>query len=336
MPSTVDALRGPVVESRHRVSIAVVASDGSLVAHSGDPDLLTFWRSAAKPFQALPLVMDGAADALGIGDEELALACASHNGEVRHVEVARRLLERSGSGETDLVCGAHGSLSESVARAMAGRGEQPTKTHSNCSGKHSGMLALARHHGWQRSGYAQPGHPVQQRCLAEVAAWTGLRESEIGLATDGCGVPSFALPLRAMARAYARLAATVGDAEGVPNGRAAAARRLVQAVRAHPFLLAGTGRLDTELIEASGGRIVAKVGAEGVYSAALLDRALGVAIKVEDGDMRCVAPALLAVLDQLAPGAAPVAEVHRAPPITNSLGALVGRYVAHVELERAP
>lgn len=334
MTSTVDALRGTVVESRHRVSIAIVASDGALVARSGDPDLVTFWRSAAKPFQAIPLIAEGAADALGVSEEELALACASHNGEPRHVEVARRFLDRSGSTERDLVCGGHPSLSESVARAMAERGEEPTKAHSNCSGKHAGMLAVARFREWDKTGYAKPEHPVQRRCLAEVAAWTGLRESEISLATDGCGVPSFALPLRAMAFAYARLAAVAAGGEpAVSNGTAAAARRILEAVRAHPFLIAGTGRLDTELLEASGGQIVAKVGAEGVYSASLPEQRLGVALKVEDGDMRCVAPALLAVLDQLAPGAAPVGEAHRSPPIRNVVGAVVGRLVAHVSLE---
>ncbi|MEK6609339.1 MAG: asparaginase [Gemmatimonadota bacterium] len=336
MTSTVDAVRGHVVESRHRVSIAVVSSDGALVARSGDPGLVTFWRSAAKLFQAIPLVSDGAADALGVDDEELALACASHNGEARHVEVARRFLGRSGSNEGDLVCGPHASLSEPVARAMAERGEKPTRAHSNCSGKHSGMLALARFHGWEKSGYALPDHPVQRRCLAEVAAWTGLGESQISLATDGCGVPSFALPIRSMALAFARLSVVAAGEEGAPasNGSSAAARRIVAAVRADPFLIAGTGRLDTELLEAGGGRILAKVGAEGVYSAALTEQRLGVAIKVEDGDMRCLAPALLAVLDQLAPGAAPVSESHREPPIRNSVGAVVGRLVAAVTLER--
>ncbi len=336
MVSTVDTVRGELVESRHRVTVAVVTADGTLVARSGEPDLVTFWRSAAKPFQALPLVIDGAADALGLTPEELALACASHNGEARHVDVARRLLARSGSTERDLVCGPHPSLSESVARGMAERGETPTKAHSNCSGKHAGMLALARHAGWDRAGYEGPGHGVQRRCLAEVAAWAGLEASAIGLATDGCGVPSFALPLRAMALAYARLAAVAGgkDPAGMPNGRGAAAHRLVDAVRAHPFLLAGTGRLDTELLEATGGGLIAKIGAEGVYSAALPDLGLGVAVKVEDGDMRCLAPALLAVIDQLAPGLVPAGEAHRAPPIRNSIGAIVGRYVAHVALTR--
>ncbi|MBI4541906.1 MAG: asparaginase [Gemmatimonadetes bacterium] len=336
MTSIVDAVRGNVVESRHRVSIAVARADGVLVARSGDPDLITFWRSAAKPFQALPLVADGVADALGLEDDELALACASHNGEPEHVAVARRLLAKSGSTERDLACGPHPSLAEGVARAMAERGEQPTRLHSNCSGKHAGMLALARHHGWDRAGYALPEHAVQLRCVAEVAVWTGVPAAAIALATDGCGVPSFALPLRAMALAYARFAAaaTAGPSGPGPRDGRGAAGRIVSAMRAHPFMLAGTGRLDTDVALASGGAILAKVGAEGVYCAALLGPGLGVALKVEDGDGRSVAPALLAVLDVLAPGAVRGAEAFRSPPLRNSVGDVVGRIVPRVRLER--
>ncbi len=331
MTASVDVLRGSIVESRHQVSAAVTDASGALVAHAGDPDLVTFWRSAAKFFQAIPLVADGAAAALGITDDELGLACASHNGEPRHVEIAAALLAKAGCGPDDLACGPHTSLAEPVARAMAERGEQPTRLHSNCSGKHAGMLALARHHGWPTQDYTEIGHPVQQRCLEEVARWTGAPERSIGLAVDGCGVTCFALPLRAMALAYARLGARRIGGQG-SEAREAAADRLVRAVTADPFLIAGQARLCTDLVAASGGRVVAKVGAEGVYSAALPEMGLGVTVKVEDGDFRSSGPALLAVLDQLAPGVAPVSDEWRTPAVRNTRGMVVGRMEAHISL----
>lgn len=341
MPSFVEVVRGHVVESLHRLSVAVARPDGTLVAYSGEPDLATFWRSSAKFFQAIPLIAEGAADALGVDDEELALACASHNGEPRHVEVARRLLARSGSSEADLVCGPHPSLTESVARAMAGRGEAPTRLHSNCSGKHAAMLALARHRGWDRAAYAQPGGAVQSRCFDEVRAWTSLApELEISHATDGCGVPSFALSLRHMATAYARLAAAPSQVatgalmKGVPPDSARAAARLLAAVQRYPFLIAGTERLDTRVIEATGGQVIAKIGAEGVYCAAIPALGLGVALKVEDGAMRALAPALLGVLDALLPAPVPNLDTYRRPVLANTRGVEVGHVIARVDLTR--
>ncbi len=335
MPSTVLVTRGDLVESRHRVSLAVVRADGARVAASGDQGLVAFWRSCAKFFQALPLVADGAADALGIDDEELALACASHNGEDRHVAVARRLLAHAGAAMDDLVCGPHASISDDVERDRRTRGLETTRAHSNCSGKHAAMLALARHRGWSRD-YADPRHPLQRRCLEEVARWADLPVAAVPQATDGCGVPSFALPLEAMALAYARLgAAAAGDpVPAAGAATAAAARRLLAAVREHPFLLAGTGRLDTDLIRASGGRIVAKVGAEGVYCAAIPELRLGLALKVEDGASRALDPTVLALLEAVAPGFAPALEAYRAPEILNTRGATVGRVEARIELHR--
>jgi len=328
---TVDVLRGAIVESRHRVSVAVTDAEGTLVASAGDPDLDTFWRSAAKFFQALPLVVDGGAEALGVTDPELAVACASHNGELRHRELAGALLARAHCGVDDLACGPHPSLAESVARAAAERGEKLTRLHSNCSGKHAAMLAQARYRGWRKEDYADLGHPVQHRCLEEVARWTGAEEMSIGTGVDGCGVLCFALPIRAMALAYARLGARRLGGEG-GEAREAAADRLVRAVTAEPFLIAGTGRFCTELLTTSGGRVIPKVGAEGVYCAALPEAGLGVALKVEDGDFRSSVAALVAVLDQLAPGIASVASEWRSPPVKNTRGQIVGWMEAHVPL----
>src|SRR5258706_14022921 len=164
MPSTIDVFRGDLIESRHHLSIAVVRADGSLFGTRGDGGLVTFWRSCAKPFQAIPMIALGAAEARGFGADALALACASHNGEERHVALARRMLEASGASENGLVCGPHSSINDDVAKAMAARGEKPTKLHNNCSGKHAGMIALGRHAGWGSDGYAAPAHGVQKRC----------------------------------------------------------------------------------------------------------------------------------------------------------------------------
>jgi len=349
MPSIVETLRGGIVESRHRVSIAVVDADGKLAASTGDPDLVTYWRSCAKLVQVLPLLAEGAADALGISDAEVAVACASHNGEPRHVEVVRGLLTKAGCTEDDLACGPHNSLSPAVARAMAERGEKPRRIHSNCSGKHAGMLALARFHGWPTADYRLQSHPVQRRLLAEVVRWTDVPESRVGHGVDGCGVVSYALPLRNMALAYARLGSRQAPVGGgvrgagssgtdtlhpTPNTPHAAADRVISAITADPWLIAGTGRLCTEVIAGSGGRVIAKIGADGVYCVAIPEQRVGMALKVEDGDVESARPALLAALEILAPGVVHVAETFRAPTIRNTLGEEVGRLKADVRLER--
>lgn len=297
----------------------VVDAEGEPVVAYGDPARVTFLRSAAKPFQTLPLVASGAADRLGLTEEAIGLCCGSHNSEPRHVEVARSILERAGLSEADLECGPHRPLRDAVAKEMAGRGEEATAIHSNCSGKHAGMLALAVDRGWPTLGYIEPKHPVQRRMAREVARWSGVEEAELEVGRDGCGVVCFALPLTAMAGAWARLCR--------PDGDDAAARRVVEAMRAHPFMVAGTGRLCTALMEASPS-LVAKVGAEGVYCAGDVARGLGVALKVEDGSRRAAGAALLAVLDRagLLGGAGDDGLAgFRRPEVTNTREEVVGR-----------
>ena len=286
----VEATRGGIVESVHRVSLAVVDREGCLVASAGDPELVTFWRSAAKPFQAMPLVTDGAADHFGFGPQELALACASHSSEPTHRAVAERMLALLGLGEEALACGPHPPLSPLVANEVVRKGIVMTPVWSNCSGKHAGMLALARFHDWPLAGYERRGHPVQERMLREVERWTGIPSDRLALGVDGCTVVSFGLTLSAMARAYARF--------GVSEEPAA--RRLRAAMAGEPLLTAGAARLETALAEATVGRVIAKIGADGVYCATLPEAGLGVALKVEDGDMASLGPALLATLRELA------------------------------------
>ncbi len=324
----VEQVRGTLVEAWHRVHVAVVDAAGRLVAHAGNPDLVTYWRSAAKPFQALPLVADAVVGRFGITTQELALACASHSSEPGQVGLVRDLLAKIGCSERDLVCGPHPPLSERVAQDYATRGVRLTAVHSNCSGKHAGMLALARHHGWPTEFYARPEHPVQQRCLAEVSAWTEVPVRDIGTAVDGCGVVCYALPLRKMAVAYARL----GNAElGARNAESPdagpfriphSAFRVLEAMLKHPELVAGEGRPCTEIMRAHPGRVVAKVGAEGVYCALLIREGLGVAVKVADGHGVAAALALAAVLEEL--GLRPRPESLGARPNFNTRGEHVG------------
>jgi L-asparaginase II len=316
----------------------VVDGEGRLVAHAGDPDLVTFWRSAAKPFQALPLVEDGVADRFGLGREELALACASHSSEPGQVALVREFLQKIGCSERDLLCGPHRPLSEAVAKNYETRGVRLTAVYSNCSGKHTGMLALAKHRGWPTEFYTRVEHPVQQRCLAAVSHWTGVPAARIGVAVDGCGVACFALPIMSMALAYARLSIAdfglrIADSKGEVEGRNARRynpqsaianpqSRIVEAILRHPDLVAGSGRPCTDMMRAHPGRVVTKVGAEGVYSALLVREGLGVALKVEDGHSVASALALAAVLGEL--GLRPQPASLMARPIANSRGETVG------------
>ena len=291
----VEATRGELVESVHPVAAAVVDAEGRLRAASRDPELVTWWRSAAKPFQALPLVEDGAADRFGLSEEELALATASHSSEPRHLELISGILEKVGIGEEALACGIHTPLSAAVAAAVGRGAVVMTPRWSNCSGKHAGMLALAKHRGWPLAGYQSAGHPVQDRILGTIAEWTGAPCREIRLAVDGCTAVCFGLSLRRMAFGYARLAAS----------EAAPARRVLGAMMAHPLVVGGTGRLCTDLMRAWPGRVAAKIGADGIHCAALPGPGFGIALKVEDGDMRASGVALLEILRQLLARLAP-------------------------------
>src|SRR5438105_8986686 len=246
----VELYRGKVLESRHRVHVAVVNASGRLVAQAGDPAYSTFWRSAAKPFQALPLVEDGAVEHFKLTRQDLALACASHSSEPAQVTLVREFLQRIGCSERDLMCGPHRPLSDAVARDYETRGLRLTAIYSNCSGKHTGMLALAKHHGWPTEFYARIEHPVQRRCLQSVSDHTEVPVNDIGVAVDGCGVATFALPLRNMALAYARLGS--GEWGGVGGGEDRKVplptphSPIVQAMLHHPELIAGEGRPCTE------------------------------------------------------------------------------------------
>ena len=280
---------------------------------------MAFYRSAAKPFQALPLVEEGVADRFGFTDEELAICCASHNAEPEHLALARDILARAGLDERALACGPHPSLRPQRARELWARGTRLGAVHNNCSGKHAGMLALAVARGWPPEGYLDPDHPVQKRMLTEVARWSGVAESELVTGTDGCGVVTFALPLADMAASFARFTAAADAGES--------AARVVAAMTGHPFAVAGTGRVCTAVMERLGDRVFVKTGAEGVYCGGVRGHGVGFALKVEDGARRASDVALIRVLSDL--GVADAEDVsvlvRGRTEVFNTVGAKVGR-----------
>jgi L-asparaginase II len=329
--SVVEVWRGPMVESQHRVSVAVVDAGNRLRAHTGATDTVVYARSAVKPIQALPLVSDGVMERFGVTEAELALVCASHSGEARHVAGVRSLLRKTGVSEESLACGAHSPFHAPSARELRRQGVQPGRIHNNCSGKHAGMLALAVAHGWPVDGYHEPGHPVQARMLEEMSRWCGVPADEVVLATDGCGVVTFGVPLRQLAWAFAQLSWAARQGETAPT-------RVVSAMVEHADLIGGTDRLCTRIMQVTEGRVFVKVGAEGIYCAGAPGAELGVALKVEDGAGRGADAAVVAVLRLLAlVSEDEMGELDRfaEPPVRNTRGEVVGTIRARIELDTA-
>jgi L-asparaginase II len=285
-------MRGDRVESRHRVSYALADASGALACGHGDLADPVYPRSAIKPIQALAMVKSGAAEAFSVTDREIAIACGSHSGEPLHVETIRAWLARLGLDESALACGAHPPFDPDEAERLRRARTQVSAVHNNCSGKHAGMLTLARHLGAELAGYVGAGHPVQQRIAATLGEIAGV---VLGApAIDGCGVPTWAMPLANLAAALARL----GEPAGLPDARAGACRRITAAMIAHPQMVAGTARPCTQIMQAVPGVIV-KSGAEGVHVASLPAHRLGLALKVEDGAARAAPVALIGLLDAL-------------------------------------
>lgn len=311
-PIAVQVVRGGVVESRHRVAAAVAEPGGRIVHATGDVETPTFPRSSVKPIQALALIESGAADAFAVSPDELALACASHGGEPMHVDRVRAWLARIGLDEGALACGAHPPTHKESARALRVAGGAPTAVHNNCSGKHTGMLTTALHTGAPVAGYLEPSHPVQERIRGLFEELTGRPVATP--AVDGCGVPNWPMGIGALASAMANLV-----------DRGPAAQRVFEAMRSHPELVAGTGRLCAALMSARPD-IVAKTGAEGVFIAVLPEQRLAVALKVEDGAGRAAQVALLALLDHLVGGIAdePRLRSFAVAPVLNVAGRPVG------------
>jgi L-asparaginase II len=285
--------RGNIVESIHFGAIAVMDSSGTLYAWYGDPKLVTFTRSSAKPLQALPFLEKGGMSFYGLTLQEVALICASHSGTDEHVAVVKSIQAKTGVSEGDLMCGVHPAYDRATAEAMRERGELSTPNRHNCSGKHTGMLAFSRMMGYpidpNRMTYIDPNHPVQKEILATLAKMCDLPPEQIEVGIDGCSAPNFALPLESTALAFARIC----QPEGLPEKRADACHLISNAMLSYPDMIGGPDNFDTDLMQVSQGRVICKGGAEGFQAFGIMPNAikpgspaLGVAFKISDGDLK--------------------------------------------------
>jgi L-asparaginase II len=337
----VEVTRGGITESRHRGHVVAVDPDGTIAAYLGAPETVTYLRSSAKPHQAIPLVASGAADRFGFTEKEIALACASHSGEPIHTEVAASMLKKIGLGPEALKCGIHEPFSQEVARRLREKGEEPGVLQNNCSGKHAGMLALALHLGASTETYDEPTNPVQLAIGKTISRFSGIQIENIAVGIDGCGVPVFGITVKAMALMYARLVSP--PVEFDEKTRSACAR-IVSAMTTYPELVGGSSaRLDTEIMRAAKGRLVSKVGAEGVYTVGVLPcedwpRGLGVALKIEDGDDHRARPTVviesLRQLGILADQSLEAVSRYAFFPVRNRRGDVVGEVSPEFELNR--
>ena len=294
-PILVEILRGGLVESRHRGSVSVFDGDGKEVLSIGDTALPIFPRSACKLIQALPFIETGAADAYGFGNKELSLVCASHSGEPEHAALSEAMLIRAGQSMATLECGIHWPFDLPVAIKLAQSGALPNACHNNCSGKHAGFICTACHVGEDPKGYVTGVHPAQMRVRDAMAEVTGAAHVSQACGTDGCSIPTYAIPLSALALGFAKMA----TGQGLSSIRAKAAKRLMQACMAEPFYMAGTKRFCTNIMEAAPSRVFAKIGAEGVYCAAIPELGFGIALKIDDGAFRAAELMVAAVIAHL-------------------------------------
>ena len=331
-------VRSGLPESWHFGAVAAATPEGRLVAYLGDPEAATYLRSAAKPFQALPLLLAGGEARYGLTPADLALVCASHNGDPEHTAAAADLLARGGFGVDDLLCGAHLPLGKESAQRMLRTGEEPGPLHNNCSGKHAGMLLACQLLGYPAADYVSPDHPLQRRILEHVLALCRVPREQVGIGVDGCSVPAFHMPLAAAARGYAALAdPRAAGLSGNIGDIAAAVDRVVRAMTGVPVMVAGRGRFTTRLMEVTGGRVLGKEGAEGFYGLAVRGPvALGIAVKIADGGERCRDGVVIDVLREL--GSLSQAEFEEladwySPPVLNARGVRVGEVVPDVDLE---
>ena len=319
-PVLVEVSRGERVETRHRGAVAVIDARGKKLLASGDLDAPIYPRSAVKAIQALPLVESGAADAFGFRARELALSQASHGGEPDHVNGVSAMLSAIGLDETALECGAHAPSHSPSSAELIRRGKAPSQLHNNCSGKHANFLALARHLKIDHRGYVGAAHPVQVAVTAALSSMTGAAHGAENCGTDGCSIPTYAVPLSSLALGFARLATGIG----LERERADAARKIYQAAVSEPFYVAGTGRIDTDLMKHLGGAALVKTGAEGVFCAALAGLGLGVALKADDGATRASEAMMAAVVARLLPEHTDFLRRWTNAPVVTRKGAKIG------------
>lgn len=319
----VHVYRGKYVESIHYGSVAVVNTQGEVVKSVGDPEFRTFIRSSAKPIQALPIIFSGAAEKYNLTTKEIAIMCASHNGEDVHVETVRGILQKIGVPEEKLDCGVHLPYHKPSADKLVKAGIEPTPIYCNCSGKHTAMLTLCAYYGWDVDNYIDINHPLQQLMLDVISDITEVPRDEVWLGIDGCGVPVFGLPLKNMALAYAKLS----QPETLPLKYQQAARVITEAMHTYPLMVGGTGRICTDLMEVMDGKVFAKAGAEGVYCVGFVGQGLGLAVKVDDGNSRGRSVVVLKAMEDLGLISAEELaqlETHRHPVVKNHHQTVIG------------
>ena len=290
-----EVTRSGIVESRHYGSIAVVDKRGELIAGAGDVNRVTYMRSAAKPIQAIPVVESGAIDEFGISDDELAVICASHQGQDIHVSAVSSILAKIGVSERSLACGIHPPANATAARSLLRSGREPRALHNNCSGKHVGMLALTQHLGADVETYLDLESPVQTAIRSTLGETLDIEKPAVHVGTDGCGAPTFAVPLRNIALGFARFA----DPSELAVSRSNAMRIISSTMAANAEMVSGTGGMDTDVMSVGNGKVMMKGGAEGLKAIALLDRGIGIAARIEDGSDRAFAAIVGQILRDL-------------------------------------
>jgi L-asparaginase II len=286
----IQIVRGGLLDCVHRGRLAITDIEGNNLFAAGDADEPVYMRSIAKPFQAATVIETGAAARFGFTEQEVAIMAGSHSGTPQQAEIVAGILSKIGAEVSDLHCGAQLPLDHGAARDLAARGERGTALHHNCSGKHAGMLAACIAHGWPLESYTHADHPLQRWNLRTLAAAADIDPAQISIALDGCSVPTFALPLRHIAAAFARLGSAPADSP---------LSRVARAMAAHPTIYSGERRQDAAITRATGGRLIAKDGAEGAFGIAITDHGIGVALKISDGAPRAQMPTLIAVLHRL-------------------------------------
>jgi L-asparaginase II len=348
LPLLVEVTRGAIIESRHTGVIVALQPDGQIIAQLGDENFITSTRSTIKPIQAIPFVASGAAERFHISEQELAVACASHGGEAMHTETVAAMLARLGLSESHLRCGAHLPYNEDAARKLQSAGEPFTQLHNNCSGKHTGMLATCLHNHWPTEDYIAKEHPLQQKIISLFRQLGELPE-ELPVAIDGCSAPTFGVPLKSLALAFARLArftklqhAAADSCNGAfDSSTVKATQRIVKAMLTHPEMVGGTGRLDTNLMQTARGSLFCKIGAEAAYVIGVLpcDRypeGLGIALKIQDGATRALATVVIETLAQLGvldeAQQAELAAYHK-PVLKNYRGLRIGEIIPVFRLQ---
>lgn len=291
----VNVTRGNIVESKHNVSIVVANSSGEIIASAGDENLITYMRSAAKPLQALNVILSKAYEKYNFTDEQLAIMCASHYGEEMHRKVISEILEKIECTKNDLLCGSPLSISEDYMKEQLLNHHKIDQLNSDCSGKHSGFLSVCKTKGYPIETYNQPDHPMQKEVLQVISSMCDIKPENIFIGTDGCGVPVHGMPIKNMSIGYAKLATP----DKLDENYKFACNKIFDAMNAHPEMIAGTNGFCTELIKNTNGRLCGKLGAEGIYCIGIKDKDMGINVKVEDGNFRALYPAVMSTLIQL-------------------------------------